>query len=338
MTAARPGPSRRRAGNQRGQPHPRRHRQNAAGLLARPMVRRPRDPRGRRQPGIRGPAGRRRRPERRGPRTGRAAARRAALAESRSRGGRPQRRSASSAAGRSSWTTPSSIAASPATWTSSCWTPWSRWASGTSFPGARSASRSKGCGGRTWWPCRGPTCWNPKGGRNSAGSGPTCPAGGLAGNAARPAGVGLRQRRREPLESLQAGRWPRFAASAIPPAFATPWPVAATRLAGFREFPDHHAYTPRDLADLAAWARPARRRPCSARKRTWSSCPSIELGDLPLRAVAIDLEILAGREVLESRLEILAKEEAVINADERSGWNPLPFGLSAFIRGCCPFL
>ena len=35
--------------------------------------------------------------------------------------------------------------------------------------------------------------------------------------------------------------------------------------------------------------------------------PIDELGGLPLRAVAIDLEILARREVLESRLEILAK-------------------------------
>ena len=67
-----------------------------------------------------------------------------------------------------------------------------------------------------------------------------------------------------------------------------------------REFPDHHAYGPQDIASLGRRARerPAPRRR-SARTRTWSNWPWIISTGLPLWAVEIGLEITVGQEALE---------------------------------------
>ncbi len=81
-------------------------------------------------------------------------------------------------------------------------------------------------------------------------------------------------------------------------------------LAGFREFPDHHAYTSRDLAGLARWADECGAAALLCTGKDLVKLHVERLGDLPLWAIGIDLEILAGREVLETRLEILAKKSA----------------------------
>ncbi len=113
---------------------------------------------------------------------------------------------------------------------------------------------------------------------------------------------------REPLDSLQGQPVAAFCGIGNPAGFRHTLAGCGYTLAGFREFPDHHAYTPHDLAELAAWAKASAAAALLCTQKDLVKLPLDELGGLPLRAVAIDLEILSGREVLESRLEILAKE------------------------------
>lgn len=75
------------------------------------------------------------------------------------------------------------------------------------------------------------------------------------------------------------------------------------RIAAFREFPDHHRYNGDDLASLDHWAGGL---DVSAVLCTCKDLVKINrdrLGRKPLSAVRIDVEFLAGREALESRLK-----------------------------------
>ncbi|MBN1395388.1 MAG: tetraacyldisaccharide 4'-kinase, partial [Pirellulales bacterium] len=72
------------------------------------------------------------------------------------------------------------------------------------------------------------------------------------------------------------------------------------RPAGFREFPDHHRYTDADLDDLARWAEGLN---VSVLLCTCKDIVKIErdnLGGVPLRAVGVEMEFLAGQEAFES--------------------------------------
>lgn len=74
------------------------------------------------------------------------------------------------------------------------------------------------------------------------------------------------------------------------------------RVVGFREFPDHHRYTPEDEDSLSQWAEEL---DVSAVLCTCKDLVKISrdrLGTKPLRAVQIELELLAGQAALESRL------------------------------------
>lgn len=78
------------------------------------------------------------------------------------------------------------------------------------------------------------------------------------------------------------------------------------RVVEFREYPDHHAYTRDDVADLAAWAE---RLPIEAVVTTHKDLVKLRaerLGPRPLWALAIGIEFLAGREALEARLRAVA--------------------------------
>jgi tetraacyldisaccharide 4'-kinase len=114
----------------------------------------------------------------------------------------------------------------------------------------------------------------------------------------------------EPLESLQGRPVAAFCGIGNPAGFRHTLAACGYHVAAFREFPDHHGYTPHDLAELAQWAKASSAAALLCTQKDLVKLPVDQLGGLPLRAVAIDLEILAGREVLESRLEILARKVA----------------------------
>lgn len=75
------------------------------------------------------------------------------------------------------------------------------------------------------------------------------------------------------------------------------------QLIGLREFPDHHAYSERDLEDLTQWA--AAHKDASMLVCTHKDLVKVNrasLGSLPLWALAIGIEILQGQDALEAAL------------------------------------
>ena len=76
-------------------------------------------------------------------------------------------------------------------------------------------------------------------------------------------------------------------------------------VAGFRAFPDHHAYTASDVADLAAWARSQEVELALTTQKDLVKLRASNLGPTPLRALRIGLEVMDGPEVLERALSAL---------------------------------
>ena len=110
---------------------------------------------------------------------------------------------------------------------------------------------------------------------------------------------------RRPLESLQAQPVAAFCGVGNPAGFHHTLATCGYRLAGFREFPDHHAYTPQDLESLAVWASSLQATALLCTHKDLVKLNVARLGDAELWAVCIELEILAGQEVLERQLESL---------------------------------
>jgi tetraacyldisaccharide 4'-kinase len=82
-------------------------------------------------------------------------------------------------------------------------------------------------------------------------------------------------------------------------------------LVSFQEFPDHHCYSRSDLEALAGWAE---RLDAVAMLCTHKDLVKIGLdriGSLPLWAIQVEIEFLAGQEALESRLLALLAQTAL---------------------------
>jgi tetraacyldisaccharide 4'-kinase len=73
----------------------------------------------------------------------------------------------------------------------------------------------------------------------------------------------------------------------------------------FREFPDHHVYSSRDLDAVADAARRADAVAIVCTLKDLVKVRFERLADCPLRAVRVGLEISAGREAFEARLAVL---------------------------------
>ena len=144
---------------------------------------------------------------------------------------------------------PSSTAASAATWTSCCWTPWSRLASSTSFPAARSASRWQGLRRADVVVLSRADMLDRRtnGRRSVGGSSDYAPQHPWLEVRTRPAGVGLHRAGRNSRWNRSAiGRVAAFCGIGNPAGFRHTLAACGYTVADFREFPDHHAYTPRD--------------------------------------------------------------------------------------------
>lgn len=107
------------------------------------------------------------------------------------------------------------------------------------------------------------------------------------------------------IEELAGRRVAAFCGVGNPDGFRRTLERCGAVIAGFREFPDHHAYQRTDVEALADWA--------ERLEATWLVCTAKDLvklrveriGPRPLWAVAIELEILAGRSGFEALLEPL---------------------------------
>jgi tetraacyldisaccharide 4'-kinase len=116
---------------------------------------------------------------------------------------------------------------------------------------------------------------------------------------------------RQPLESLRSRPVAAFCGVGNPAGFRHTLSSCGYQLAGFREFPDHHAYTPQDLDALAAWASRCKAAAVLCTHKDLVKLNVDRLGDLALWAVDIELEILAGKEILERRLEGLLRPDGI---------------------------
>lgn len=74
---------------------------------------------------------------------------------------------------------------------------------------------------------------------------------------------------------------------------------------GFRTFPDHHPYHADDVADLAAWARDLGADLALTTQKDLVKLRAETLGPIPLAALRIGLEVVAGAGVLEEALDAL---------------------------------
>ena len=86
------------------------------------------------------------------------------------------------------------------------------------------------------------------------------------------------------------------------------------KLEPFRAFPDHHAYTAADLSSLRGWATGLRADLVVTTLKDLVKIRTDHLGDLPLFAIEVALDILAGQDLLESLLAPLATRAATAPA------------------------
>ncbi|MFM9197785.1 MAG: tetraacyldisaccharide 4'-kinase [Planctomycetia bacterium] len=110
----------------------------------------------------------------------------------------------------------------------------------------------------------------------------------------------------QPLERLATGRIAAFAGIGNPAAFRTSLANLDAGLIGFRAFPDHHAYTAGDLDTLRDWAAELRADLLVTTLKDLVKVRAERLGDIPLVALEIALEILPGGDSAAALEDLLA--------------------------------
>lgn len=105
-----------------------------------------------------------------------------------------------------------------------------------------------------------------------------------------------------PLAALAGKRIAAFAGIGNPSAFRATLASLGAEVVGFRPFADHHAYAADDLSALAAWARAAGADLAVTTLKDLVKVRSDTLGDTPLAAIEIAIEIAAGGAALEALL------------------------------------
>ncbi len=124
--------------------------------------------------------------------------------------------------------------------------------------------------------------------------------------AQRPAGLLSSSGRERPLSDRPVGRVLAFCGIGNPSAFQQTFADLAWTLDDFRAFPDHHPYPQTTIADLVDWgAAHPQAGSLICTHKDLVKIASDRLGRLPLFALALQLEITAGRESLEAKLQNL---------------------------------
>ena len=108
-----------------------------------------------------------------------------------------------------------------------------------------------------------------------------------------------------PFDSLRGQPVAAFSGIGNPAGFRHTLEGCGYQLAAFREFPDHHRYTAADVASLTRWTEELAPAAVLCTHKDLVKLSVDRLGETPLWAVAVGLEILGGREALERRLQAL---------------------------------
>lgn len=107
---------------------------------------------------------------------------------------------------------------------------------------------------------------------------------------------------RESVESLAGRRIAAFCGIGNPAAFRRTLESAGGEIAWWREFPDHHAFSAEDREEIASGARAAGADLVVATRKDLVKLPVERIGERPLWALAIEMQLLAGQAELESAL------------------------------------
>jgi tetraacyldisaccharide 4'-kinase len=120
----------------------------------------------------------------------------------------------------------------------------------------------------------------------------------------------------QPLEALAGHRVAAFCGIGNPAGFRHT--LAATRCdpVAWREYPDHHAYTSVDRSDLIELALGTQAGTFVCTQKDLVKLRSHELGNVPLWAVAIEMQFLRGQESLERMVDDLINARALRGTDE----------------------
>jgi tetraacyldisaccharide 4'-kinase len=110
---------------------------------------------------------------------------------------------------------------------------------------------------------------------------------------------------RAAIETLRGQSVAAFCGIGNPAAFRRTLESCGCRIAGLREFPDHHRYTAADFDRLAAWADSLHAAALLSTGKDLVKVPAGALGKHPCWALEIGWEFRAGQEQLESRLAAL---------------------------------
>ena len=108
-----------------------------------------------------------------------------------------------------------------------------------------------------------------------------------------------------PLDSLHGKRIAAFAGIGNPAAFRTTLQKLGGTLVGFRALPDHHVYSRDDNAAIAHWAHDLHADTIVTTLKDLVKVQAERLGDIPLVAIQIAIEITAGLEPFDSVLRTI---------------------------------
>jgi tetraacyldisaccharide 4'-kinase len=113
--------------------------------------------------------------------------------------------------------------------------------------------------------------------------------------------------KRAELNELSGKRIAAFCGLGNPQGFKATLENLGYDVCGFREFPDHHAYAADDITSLATWADELRADALVCTHKDLVKLASDQIGNRPLWAVEIGIELLAGGELLENALQPLVE-------------------------------
>lgn len=106
----------------------------------------------------------------------------------------------------------------------------------------------------------------------------------------------------EPIETLAGRRIAAFCGIGNPAGFRQTIARTGAELVGVREFADHHAYSREDVAGLTRWTETIDAEAVLCTAKDLVKLRLTHIGELPLWAVIIEVEIGRGRRELEQRL------------------------------------
>ncbi|HEX4413560.1 MAG TPA: tetraacyldisaccharide 4'-kinase, partial [Lacipirellulaceae bacterium] len=109
------------------------------------------------------------------------------------------------------------------------------------------------------------------------------------------------------LETVHGKRIAAFCAIGNPAGFRHTLSTLGCEIVAWREFPDHHLFTPLELASFSDAARRCNAELILCTQKDLVKSPQERFGDIPLWAVTIEMQFLAGQQLFEEQLTRVAR-------------------------------